>query len=120
MPRLFQIPWLEGCATRWIVVEYGQQEDKAVGQDVLSINPDLVWDYEIPEDERQDEGFRRWYIARVLTRGRMEDVRALGLHTIYAYLPHLVLPDRTRRFWEWYLNQPDVRVRHGLADATAA
>jgi hypothetical protein len=120
MPGLFEIPRLEGCTARWIVVEYRQQEDKAVGQDVLSINHDLVWDYEIPEDRHQDEGFRRWYIARVLTRGRMEDIQALGLRTIYTYLPHLVLPDRIRRFWEWYLNLPDVRVRHGLADTTAA
>ncbi len=46
-----------------------------MSQDAMSINPDLVWDYEIPEDGHQDEGFRRWYIARVLSRGRMEDVR---------------------------------------------
>ena len=89
-------------------------------QDGLSINPDLVWDYEMPDDGRQDEAFRRWYIARVLTRGRMEDVRDLGLHTIHAYLPYLVLPARIRRFWEWYLNLPDVRVRYGPADPTAA
>lgn len=91
-----------------------------VSREVLSINTDLVWDYEIPEEGHQDEAFRRWYIARVLSRGRMEDIRDLGLHTIDAYLPHLVLPDRIRQFWEWYLNQPDVRVRHGLVDSPAA
>jgi hypothetical protein len=91
-----------------------------VSQDVIPINPNLVWDYEIPGDGHQEEGFRRWYIARVLSQGRMEDVRSLGLPTISAYLPHLVLPDRIRRFWEWYLNQPDVRVRHGLVDSLAA
>jgi hypothetical protein len=102
------------------VVEYTLQEDEVVSQDVIPINPDLVWDYEIPEDEHQDEEFRRWYIARVLTRGRMQDVRELGFHTIYAYLPDLVLPIRIRRFWEWYLSLPDVRVRHGFADSSAA
>jgi hypothetical protein len=91
-----------------------------VSRDVLYINPDLVWDYEIPDDEHQDEAFRRWYVARVLTRGRLEDIRELGLHTIYAYLPHLVLPDRVRRFWEWYFSFPDVRARHGFADSPAA
>jgi hypothetical protein len=91
-----------------------------VSQDAMSINPDLVWDYAIPEGAHQDEGFRRWYIARVLSRGRMEDVRELGLRTIDAYLPHLVLPHRVRQFWEWYLSLPDVRVHHGLADSTAA
>ena len=90
------------------------------GRDVLSINPDLVWDYEIPDNEYQDEAFRQWYVARVLTRGRLEDIRELGLPTIYAYLPHLVLPDRVRRFWDWYFSLPDVRVRHGFADSPAA
>ena len=90
-----------------------------MSQDVIPINLDLVWDYEIPKDGHQDEGFRRWYIARVLSRGRMEDVRGLGLPIIDVYLPNLVLPDRIRQFWEWYLNQPDVRVRHGLADSSA-
>jgi hypothetical protein len=73
-------------------------EDEVVSQDAIPINPALVWDYVIPEDGHKDEGFRRWYIARVLSRGRIEDVRALGLRTIYTYLPHLVLPDRIRRF----------------------
>jgi hypothetical protein len=97
-----------------------RQEDRAVvSRDVLSINPDLVWDYEIAEGGHQDEAFRRWYIARVLTRGRMQDIRDLGLHTIDAYLPVLVLPARIRRFWEWYLNLPDVRSRYGIADTAA-
>jgi len=86
----------------------------------LPINRDLVWDYEVPDDARQDEAFRRWYVARVLTRGSAQDIRELGLHTIYAYLPHLVLPTRIRRFWEWYFSMPDVRKRHGSADSSAA
>ena len=89
-------------------------------RDELLINPDLIWDYEIPDDGCQDEAFRRWYVARVLTRGRMEDVRELGLRTIDAYLPHLVLPDRVRRFWEWYLSLPDIRIHHGHADSPSA
>jgi len=88
--------------------------------DELSINPDLVWDYEVPAEGTKNEAFRRWYIARVLTRGRMEDIRGLGLHTIRAYLPDLVLPAGIRRFWEWYLSLPDGRVRCGPADTPAA
>jgi hypothetical protein len=91
-----------------------------MSQDALPINPDLVWDYEIPDEGHQDEAFRRWYIARVLTRGRMEDVRELGLRTIQAYLPHLVLPARIRWFWEWYFDLPDVRARYGTADSPTA
>jgi hypothetical protein len=102
------------------MVKYGQEESTVAGLDVLPINPDLVWDYEIPDDEYQDEAFRRWYVTRVLTRGCLEDIRELGLRTIYAYLPHLILPDRVRRFWEWYFSFPDVRVRHGFADSPAA
>jgi hypothetical protein len=89
-------------------------------QETMSVNPDLVWDYDIPDDSEQDEAFRQWYVARVLTRGRMEDIRSLGLRTIYVYLPHLILPERIRRFWQWYLDQPDLRARHGLVDSSAA
>jgi hypothetical protein len=46
----------------------------------------------------------------------MEDVRDLGLRTIHAYLPHLVLPSKLRRFWEWYFDLPDVRARYGTRE----
>jgi len=82
------------------MVEWRQEGSAVLRRDAIPINPDLVWDYDIPEDGRQDETFRRWYVARVLTRGRMDDVRTLGLRTIAEYLPHLVLPARIRRFWE--------------------
>jgi hypothetical protein len=87
---------------------------------MVPINAGLVWDYEIPDAEHQDEAFRRWYVARVLTRGRSEDIRAVGLDTIHIYLRHLVLPERIRRFWEWYFSLPDVRERYGTADSATA
>ena len=58
----------------------------------IPINPDLVWDYDIPPAAEQSEVFRRWYLARVLTRGRSSDLRAIGFDTIYSYLPSLNLP----------------------------
>jgi len=85
----------------------------------LHVNPDLVWDYDLPVKEQQSEAFRRWYVARVLTRGRAEDIRATGLRTIYTYLPQLTLPTRIRRFWKWYFSLPDVRARCGIADSPA-
>ena len=85
----------------------------------LPVNPDLVWDYDLPMEGQQDEAFRRWYIARVLTRGQAQDIRAIGLHTIYIYLPQLTLPAKIRRFWKWYFSLPDVRVRHGITDPLA-
>ncbi len=86
----------------------------------LVINPDLVWDYDIPPAEQQSEAFRRWYVARVLTRGRAADVRAIGLRTIYAYLSQIVLPAEIRRFWEWYFSLPDVRERYANFAAVTA
>lgn len=72
----------------------------------MKINRQLVWDY--PADvSPEDEGFRRWYVARVLTRGGIEDIRAMGLETIREYLPGIVLPRRIREFWEWYLRLKD-------------
>lgn len=86
----------------------------------LPVNPDLVWDYDIPPESQQSEVFRRWYIGRVLTRGRAEDVRAIGLRTIYTYLSQLVLPTEIRRFWEWYFSLPEVKKRYAHLDAAAA
>ncbi len=92
----------------------------ARSEGAVPINTGLVWDYEIPDAEHQDEAFRRWYVARVLTRGRSEDIRAVGLDTIHIYLRHLVLPARIRRFWEWYFSLPEVRERHGIVDSATA
>jgi hypothetical protein len=68
--------------------------------EAMRINRNLVWDY--PADVTQDEDFRRWYVARVLRRGGIDDVRDLGLQTIREYLPKIVLPKNVREFWEWY------------------
>jgi hypothetical protein len=74
----------------------------------VKVNRRLIWDYprEAPGD---DEAFRRWYVARVLTRGGIEDVRAVGLETIREYLPSIVVPHRIREFWEWFFGptRPD-------------
>jgi len=86
----------------------------------LSVNPELVWDYDVPAAGQQSEAFRRWYIARVLTRGRLEDIRAVGLRTIYAYLAQLILPADIRRFWEWYFSLPEVRQRYAHSDTATA
>ena len=77
------------------------------------INPDLVWDYDIPQDGIEDPAFCRLYVARVLTRGRAKDVRAVGLHTILRYLPELDLPANIRDFWEWYFSLPETKKRYG-------
>jgi len=82
----------------------------------LPVNPDLVWDYDIPPESQQSEAFRRWYIGRVLARGRAEDVRAIGLDTIYTYLSQLTLPAEIRRFWEWYFGLPEVKKRYAHLD----
>lgn len=84
----------------------------------IPVNPDLIWDYAIPPAGEQSEAFRRWYIARVLTRGRSQDLRAVGLHVIYAYLPQLILPAEIRCFWQWYFGLPEVRQRYVHPDAT--
>ena len=79
----------------------------------LTVNPNLLWDYEFTPEEQQDEAFRRWYIARVLTRGTAKDIQAIGLSTILAYLPHLILPAEIRHFWDWYSSLPETRTRYG-------
>jgi hypothetical protein len=51
-----------GCAAGLIVDECRQESQAVKSQDLLPINPDLVWDYVIPDDGHQDEAFRQWYI----------------------------------------------------------
>lgn len=79
----------------------------------LPVNPDLVWDYQIPDESEQSEAIRRWYIARVLSRGQAKDLKAIGFSTIRAYLSTLDLPAEIRSFWEWYFSLPEVHIRYG-------
>jgi hypothetical protein len=79
----------------------------------IPVNPNLVWDYQIPKENEQFEAFRRWYVARVLSRGQADDLKSIGFSTIYRYLPALELPAEIRGFWEWYFSLPEVQARYG-------
>ena len=70
------------------------------------INPRLVWDYSLTPELCASEAFERWYTARVLVRGRLDDLKLLGLSRIHRHLPALTLPKNVRIFWEWYLSSP--------------
>ncbi|MCS7222925.1 MAG: hypothetical protein N0A15_16795, partial [Anaerolineae bacterium] len=43
----------------------------------------------------------------------------LLLKFLDADLPHLSLPPEIRRFWEWYLSQPEVQERYVCSDSSA-
>ncbi|MGH7266647.1 MAG: hypothetical protein ACREMB_17630 [Candidatus Rokuibacteriota bacterium] len=83
----------------------------------MNIDRRLVWDYPVGAGGEDDEAFRRWYVARVLARGGIDDVRALGFETIREYLPRIAIPRRVRDFWHWYFDLPD---SHGDPDRRAA
>lgn len=82
----------------------------------IEVNPELVWDYEIPPQHEQTDAFRRWYIARVFARGRIADLEMIGLPAIYHYWPTLQLPKAIHQFWHWYLNLPEIQQRYGSFD----
>lgn len=84
------------------------------------INPNLVWDYEIPTEDKRTEAFNRWYLARVLTRGNSEDIKGIGIERIYHYFLQLNLPQNIRVFWEWYFNQPEIRARYESVEHISA
>jgi len=65
------------------------------------INKKLIWDYDF-EGKYDTEEFKKWYIARVLTRGTAKDIRDIGLETIKRHLPSLNLPEKIRKFWSWW------------------
>ncbi len=56
----------------------------------FGVNRDLLWDYRWEREEMETEAFERWYVARVLTRGSGDDVRALGLARVGRWLPRPV------------------------------
>lgn len=70
----------------------------------MELNPKFLWDYTLRAQDLEDEQIKRWYLARVLSRGGLEDIRAVGLATIRHYLPTLRLPRSIRRFWEFYFS----------------
>lgn len=69
----------------------------------LTINKNLIWDYDF-EGKYDTEEFKKWYIARVLSRGTAKDIREIELETIRKYLPSLNLPERIKKFWDWWFD----------------
>lgn len=82
----------------------------------MKINEKLIWDYDFSQEERQGEFFRKWYLARVLSRGGIADIRSVGLEAIRDSLPQLFLPRKIRLFWEWFFSLPEVQRRYGHPD----
>lgn len=74
-----------------------------------NINQKLIWDYDFSEADYETEAFKEWYVARVLTRGGIDDIRNIGIQTIKGYLLRIHLPKKIREFWEWYLNGDELR-----------
>lgn len=74
-----------------------------------NINQKLIWDYDFSEADYETEAFKEWYVARVLTRGGIDDIRNIGIQTIKGYLLRIHLPKKIREFWEWYFNRNELR-----------
>ena len=72
----------------------------------MKVNKQLIWDYDIPEQNYDTPAFREWYVARVLTQGTLQDIRQVGFDTIREMLPKLWLPAAIQYFWEWYFGMP--------------
>ena len=76
----------------------------------MEFDPRFLWDYELSEADRQKEEVKRWYLARVLSRGGLSDIQAIGLATIREVLPDLRLPNQVRRFWNIYFKLLDQKA----------
>ena len=72
----------------------------------MKINKRLIWDYEFTEKDFETETFRRWYVARALTNGTLDDLQGVGQKMIRRYLPQIWLPAAIRHFWEWFFGLP--------------
>ena len=62
----------------------------------------IVWSKN--EIDLNDAWQREWYIQRVLTHGRAEDIAELDWEEIKRLLPELNLPKEVRCLWEDYFN----------------
>jgi hypothetical protein len=69
----------------------------------LHINKTLIWDYDF-KGRYDTEEFKKWYIAGALSCGTKDDVHQIGMATIKHYFPELNLPNKIRKFWEWYFS----------------
>lgn len=85
----------------------------------MQINKDLIWDYSLTEEDLESEPFREWYLARVLMRGGMKDIKQVGLKTIHDYFPRLILPENIREFWTWFFKLPDTERLYGYLDTSS-
>lgn len=82
----------------------------------MKINREYIWDYPLSELDLESEDFKKWYIARVLVKGTVQDLKDVGFDTIYTYLPELTIPYQIREFWEWFFNLPQSKEKYGHAD----
>lgn len=67
------------------------------------INKTLIWDYDF-KGHYDTKEFKKWYISRALSCGTKDDIHQIGMDTIKHYLPYLNLPNKIRKFWEWYFS----------------
>jgi len=82
----------------------------------LPIRERLVWDYDIPADAQENETFRHWYVARVLTNGTAQDIQQIGFRTIHDTLPFIHLPKEIHQFWIWFFSLSENRRKYGDID----
>ncbi|MEW5806042.1 MAG: hypothetical protein AB1756_01615 [Acidobacteriota bacterium] len=61
----------------------------------------IVWSTN-KEIDLNDPWQRKWYIGEVLSKGRAEDIAELDWEEVKTLLPVLQLPERVRKFWEFY------------------
>ncbi|MDI6767288.1 MAG: hypothetical protein QME52_10745 [Bacteroidota bacterium] len=85
----------------------------------MKVNKNLLWDYDWKKSEFESEEFKCWYIARVLMRGTMKDIRDVGIPLIKEYLPKITVSLRIREYWEFYFSRPSAIKKYGeYHDAT--
>lgn len=71
----------------------------------IKLNKQLLWDYDIKQEDLKREDVFILYLSRVLNNGCLEDVQEIPLETIKKYLEKLHLSRKVKKFWEWYLKE---------------
>ena len=84
---------------------------RPIVRDEAAVKPSFLWDYDLSEGEIREmlSGSlekRKWLVARILERARLDEVWSyLTPAMIERDLPHLRLPKKTRDHWAYALRR---------------
>ncbi|MEW6675688.1 MAG: hypothetical protein AB1348_06790 [Nitrospirota bacterium] len=76
----------------------------------------IVWFADIEKLNLNKKQDKKWWLAQVLQKGRIEDIKKLNIEDVEKFLDELYLPRFIKKLWEDYFEWK----RKGTIDGTPA